>query len=64
MILDLVDSTTALQNGISRDAEWYAAKTCEMIRSTPNGGKHIVLMAGDTVAEELAIFELVEEALT
>lgn len=64
MMLNLVDSTTVLQNGVSCDAEWCAAKTCELIGSTPNGGKHILLMVGDTVAEQLAMFELVEEALT
>jgi hypothetical protein len=63
MMLDLVDSTTSLQNGENRDAEWYARKTVDLIRSTPNAGRHIVLQVGDTVAEQLCMFELVEAAL-
>jgi len=62
LMLDLVDSTTALQNGHTRDAEWYTEKTVDLIRSTPKAGRCIVLQVGDTVAEQLAMFELVEAA--
>jgi hypothetical protein len=60
MMLDLVDLTTSLQNGKSRDVEWYANKTTNLMKSMPNGRSHIVLLVGDTVAEQICMFNLVD----
>ena len=64
IMLDLVDSTTSLQNGVTCDAEWHVKKTVDLIRSTLKGGRHIILQVRDIVAEQLSMFELIEGALS
>ena len=60
LMLDFVDSTSMLQNGEERDAPWYAHRTIDLIQATPNSGHSIVMMVGDTVAEQLVMFDLIE----
>ena len=62
MMLDLVDATQMIQTGENRDATWYAKKTVALVHTTPLAGRCVVLMVGDTVAEQLAMFDMVEEA--
>ena len=64
IMLDLVDSTTSLQNSVTCDAEWHVKKTVDLIRSTLKGGRHTILQVRDIVAEQLSMFELIEGALS
>ena len=63
MLLELTDSTGDIQDGELRGADAYATHTVSLIRTTPEGGRCVVLMVGDTAGDQMLAAKMVERVL-
>ena len=61
--MELTDSTGDIQDGELRGADAYATHTVSLIRTTPEGGRCVVLMVGDTAGDQMLAAKMVERVL-